>query len=915
MKSSTTLAARAAHCRKLTLTAMFLVIMSALGSGAFHVIDAEPPNEIPAQAKDSAPKSPPSSAAEKPQPRLDRFGDPLPPGAIRRFGTLRFRHAKNYDLAFTPDGKQLIAGEGCSPLSVFDAMTGRKLREVGKNSIGANSLTGFALSPDGKQVACCGSDVFVWDLETGRLIRQLNCGLCKEAVFSPDGARLAAAVKETSRGATTGIIIAEMATGKHVTKWTVAEPKDVKKVHFGGIAFSPDGKLLSGCFSELREEKPFVTRAISSQIRVFDTSSGANVRAFDLPNVSFTSAFQPGTGRLATFGKDGILRFWDVGTGKEVQHFPAAEGKERSEFGPLQFSADGRRCAVLTDRRKFLTVLDTKDGRVIRRIEGDESRMRVALALSRDGRTIASARLYDESCVRVWDVASGIERLADAGHRAAPIALSLSPNGQMLVSRDEEGRPIHWDLRTGKGEVLPVEPREEVGHLVWSPDLSQKTLRGPRWRLVYKNQRPAMMEVWSLDGAKLLRKLEASGSMVPTVALAPDGSQLAIAPCPSNSTVLLWDPEREEKPRTLPANSEWLAQLFFSHDGKKLIGGGGFGTPQFSKGSLWIWYVATARVFRKLPINSAPGRLLLTADDRVLLIGGLGNDATVHAWDIESGEERARLTDPSLGSPSDPNNYRTQPAITGLALSADERFLAVVSSWENVSAVSIWETGSWKFVRTFAPLAPRNNVRAMLFSRDGRSLFVANTDSTILEWDVSGRLANGRRQPAGEKLNPDRLKFLWRTLAGTPDKAYPAVWEMLDHPVQAVPYLKEKLPHVQPDAEKRVRQLIVRLDSDSFMEREEASRQLLTLGQQFLPLLRQTLSDRTTPETKIRLERIMESLGRGPSLEQLRMLRALAVLEWSDSAEAGEHLQRLADAAPSATLTQAAKAAWQRRKR
>ncbi|HWG46370.1 MAG TPA: hypothetical protein VN688_26645 [Gemmataceae bacterium] len=45
------------------------------------------------------------------------------------------------------------------------------------------------------------------------------------------------------------------------------------------------------------------------------------------------------------------------------------------------------------------------------------------------------------------------------------------------------------------------------------------------------------------------------------------------------------------------------------------------------------------------------------------------------------------------------------------------------------------------------------------------------------------------------------------------------------------------------------------------------------------------------------------------------MLRALAVLEWSDRAEAGEHLRRLAEGAPSASLTQAAKAAWQRRKR
>src|SRR5690348_1440176 len=98
-------------------------------------------------------------AAEKSQPRLDRFGDPLPPRAIRRFGTIRFRHARMEDVAFTPDGKRLIAGIGKKPLSVFDAMTGRKLRDVGK-STSSGVLGGFAVSPDGKWVASCGEDVY-----------------------------------------------------------------------------------------------------------------------------------------------------------------------------------------------------------------------------------------------------------------------------------------------------------------------------------------------------------------------------------------------------------------------------------------------------------------------------------------------------------------------------------------------------------------------------------------------------------------------------------------------------------------------------------------------------------------------------------------------------------------------------------
>jgi WD40 repeat protein len=334
-----------------------------------------------------------------------------------------------------------------------------KLRRVGKST--PYNSGAFALSPDSKRVACCGSDVSVWDLETGQLIRELHCGRCREAAFSPDGTKVAA-VWELQKGRDDfqgGVTVVEAATGKRLVEWTIKKGAPLK-FSFHDLAYSPDGKFLAVRFSELRKEKSFGYGIASSHIWLLDASTKTRVRTFgsaDVPAIAF--AFQPNTGRLATFGKDSVIRFWDVATGKEVQHFPAAKGEEGNGFGALRFSADGRRCAVLTNRAKFLTVLDAKDGRVLRRIEGEESRMKVPLALSPDGRAIAAAKL-DEPCVRVWDVASGVERLADAGHRAAATNLSLSANGRTLTSRDKEGQRIRWDIQTSRGEVRPSDNRE-----------------------------------------------------------------------------------------------------------------------------------------------------------------------------------------------------------------------------------------------------------------------------------------------------------------------------------------------------------------------------------------------------------------------------------------------------------------------
>jgi len=881
---------------KLTLTAMSLVIVSALGLGAFHVMQTEPSKEAPAQAKDTAPKSPPSPAAEKPQPRLDRYGDPLPPGAVRRFGTVRFRYHEIVDLAFSPDGKRLIAGSGRPPRKVCNAITGRPLRDVGK--VSGNNPHGFTLSPDRKRAACCGSDVSLWDLETGKLLRELGCGRCQSVAFSPDGKKVAAALE--ARLAELFIVDAD--TGKRLCEWKYKQELP-RRYRFGSLAFSPDGKFVAVILSKDRQEKSGLFTSAPIHVCLLDAATCKLVRTIgsaDDPIHAF--AFQPGTGRLAGIDKDGILRFWDVETGKELHRLAAIKGARHV----LLFTADGRRCIALNKEAGFLAVLDARDGRELHRITigPDASPALPVLALSPDGRSVALAKKYRGSRVRVWDISSGAERLAGAGHDE-PAILSLSTDGRTLLSRDNDGQLFHWDLQTGASRFESFPVGEEIGRRRWAWGVM--TVRSPRWRLTIDVNKMEM-EVHGLGNSRLRRKVNIP-TMTHGFALSPDGSHLAVAFSDDRSTIFLWDPEKEEAPRTLAGHPGYCQELLFSHDGKRLIAGTSTHNVSQSQ-TVWIWDVATARLIRKLATTSEPDHMLLTADDRVLLTGGLFNDATVHAWDMETGKELACIADPSLKYTSVVGNVFPKPSIDGFALSADERFLAIVSSSGDASSVSVWEMGSWKPIRTFAPIQPPYFGYSMVFSRDSRSLFIANIDSTILEWDVSGRFGRKTETP-----NRDRLNVLWRKLAETPDKAYPFVWELLDHPAESVPFLIEKVSPVKPVEEKRVRQLLAQLDSESFVEREKAGDQLLALGEQIVPILRQALKERLTLEVRKRVEGVIESLNRGPTTEQLRLLRALAVLEWSNRPEGIEHLRRLAGGAPSASLTCAAQAAWQRQQK
>jgi hypothetical protein len=373
-------------------------------------------------------------------------------------------------------------------------------------------------------------------------------------------------------------------------------------------------------------------------------------------------------------------------------------------------------------------------------------------------------------------------------------------------------------------------------------------------------------------------------------------------------SVLLWNPEKEAQPRLLQGHPDACQQLLFTHDGKRLIAGAGTHN-NYSSQTIWVWDVATAKVAFKLPTHSAPGQMLLTADGRMLITGGLYNDATVNVWDVEEGAPLATISDPSLKTTSkEENAHEAMLAIASLGLSPDERFLAVVTNAADTAYVSVWETATWKPVRVFGPTRPRNYAASIVFSADRRALFVANSDSTILEWDVSGLHGNKATAPDAK-----RLDALWEKLQQPPDVAYPAAWELLASRAEAIRYLKTKLTPVKSVDEKPVRELVARLDADNFEQREDASKQLLALGEPAAPALGRFLRQSLSPEVKRRVETILKSLNGPPTSEQQRSLRALAVLEWSGGGD--EMLQQLADGAPSSRITQAAKVALRRTQR
>ena len=184
--------------------------------------------------------------AEAAAVRTDLYGDPLPPGAVARLGTLRDNIGEiSGDIVLSPDGKTVTATSAwfTIPLRLWDMETGRVLRHLKdlEPPAGHLGVRRVAFSPDGKLLAAGDSrgTVRIGTTDTGRKTRELAGPAGPESVaslaFLPDGKSLVVAYEDGA------IWLYRLVTGERVRSLALAP---YYSLLFSNM-FSPDGKIVS----------------------------------------------------------------------------------------------------------------------------------------------------------------------------------------------------------------------------------------------------------------------------------------------------------------------------------------------------------------------------------------------------------------------------------------------------------------------------------------------------------------------------------------------------------------------------------------------------------------------------------------------------------------------------------------------
>jgi WD40 repeat protein len=417
---------------------------------------------------------------------------------------------------------------------------------------------------------------------------------------------------------------------------------------------------------------------------------------------------------------------------------------------------------------------------------------------------------------------------------------------------------------------------------------------------------------------------------------------LAVLLSTAEQPIRLWDSQSGAEIRRFGGDSSFDS-VTFSADGKTLIAAG-------DEETLSVWDAATGKKLPPLKGKQREERgplppanaLAVSSDGRWLAarigfgaLGKSGGDAKIHLWDLATGRNRPLRRQPDILSA--PTFSADSKTLAALEECFDPRFHHnVLRLWEVESAlprrlklkgvgdvsafalspggevvataesrrIRLWEIAGGTELRHFD--GHRGDINALAFSPDGRTLVSGNADTTALLWDVSDLVNRGKRRLVD--LSPPQLDALWGDLEGEDAaRAGESIWKLIAGR-QTVAFLKEHLhPVSAPDA-RLVAGLIADLDGSDFAVRQRATRQLEKLGERAVPALRQARANHASLEMRRRIESILE---RQPVMD-VRLLRAIEVLEHIGDREARQVLQTLADGMPGVRLTREAKASLRR---
>jgi WD40 repeat protein len=835
------------------------------------------------QSADDIPGSQPKRAERK-----DYYGDPLPPGVLVRMGTVRLRHF-GATAVFSADGKTLISAGWDQFVRHWDLATGKQINctkmQTGLDAEFRNPM----LSPDGKIFAIYDDkNVLLYDTATGQEFRKLPVDNHARVHFSNDDKTCLLVIRHPGNSAT--IEVYDLANTKK--RFAITSDQSIRE-----SALAPDGRTFA--LIELR-----------GRIRSFDALTGKELASIapDRFRIWQCMAYAPNGQTLALAGNN--QRIAGNNKGISIRDPKTLEEKVGIKAGGLNnqlaFSPDGAILAV--GQNDSVALHEVASGREIRSLEGLTGR---CFGFSPDGKVFAN---WGGRELALWDAGTGLRLQYRPGSNGGGGCMAVSANGK-LVASGSYGPFLHlWESTTGRPVRSLKGPGPFFRACAFSPDgnwLIGVNFEGTLF--MWETQTGNEVRRFSVNPAKGRANRFGRGE-VAALQFTQDGKQIvALYHCHDEtvtSEAQVWDAASGEK----VAHRPYKINVY-----SKAVSGGtsmvfhvnaafapdGLAVTSRNDSGLIVEETTTGRHLNLIPGNL--GRPIVFSPDGHFLAAAIlapqndpfdSKSIGILVAELLTGKEVLRLD---------------QDACRCLAFSPDGSKLATADK----KALRLWDLVTGKQVRehpwqeemiAFTGSFPATHI---VFMPDGQTVATGMSDGSVLLWDM----ASPKTPAKGitKDLEEADVEKLWTDL-GSNDAAiaYRAAMKAIQSPPQAIQALERRLKAANKVDANRVKSLVVDLDSDEFATREKAAQELVRLGEEVEPALRQALEGKPSEEVGRQIKAILDKPRLVPEGETLRALRAIYILDRLGTPEARDMLKTIASGALGARQTREAKEALER---